>query len=62
MYEGYGLHTSAQGRSFNDFEPYQSTDKFSNRVRGMAENNVLKSISVDKERANNVAKIKVVVR
>ncbi|KAG4136158.1 hypothetical protein ERO13_D08G261900v2 [Gossypium hirsutum] len=62
IYEGYGLHKSAQGKSFNDFEPYQSTDRFSNRARGMAENNVLKSISVDKERANNVAKIKVVVR
>ncbi|MBA0797246.1 hypothetical protein Gohar_007961 [Gossypium harknessii] len=62
IYEGYGLHKSAQGKSFNDFDPYQSTDRFSNRARGMAENNVLKSISVDKERANNVAKIKVVVR
>ncbi|MFQ6627665.1 hypothetical protein Gotur_005902 [Gossypium turneri] len=62
IYEGYGLHKSAQGKSFNDFDPYQSTDRFSNRARGMAENNVLKSISLDKERANNVAKIKVVVR
>ncbi|KAE8687866.1 Kinesin-13A [Hibiscus syriacus] len=42
------------------YEPYQSTDKLSNRPRGMAENN-LKSISVDKERPTIVAKIKVVV-
>ncbi|KAL4278344.1 hypothetical protein GQ457_03G025260 [Hibiscus cannabinus] len=33
-----------------------------NRPRGMTENSLLKSISVNKEKANNVAKIKVVVR
>ncbi|KAE8680979.1 Kinesin-13A [Hibiscus syriacus] len=49
-------------QAFSIYEPYRSTDKLSSKPRGMADNNVLKSISVDKERAKNVAKIKVVVR
>ncbi|XWS72015.1 hypothetical protein CRYUN_Cryun02cG0004500 [Craigia yunnanensis] len=60
--EGYGLQKPVRGKSFDDSEPYLSANKLTNRPRGMAENNLLKSISVDKERANNVAKIKVVVR
>ncbi|XVE98181.1 hypothetical protein REPUB_Repub03eG0083700 [Reevesia pubescens] len=62
LYEGYGLQKPVRGKSFDDSEPYLSTNKLSNRPRGMAENYLLKSISVDKERATNVAKIKVVVR
>ncbi|XP_022730955.1 kinesin-like protein KIN-13B [Durio zibethinus] len=62
LYEGYELEKPVRGKSFDDSEPYLSTNKLPNRPRGMAENNLLKSISVDKERANNVAKIKVVVR
>ncbi|XVF88531.1 hypothetical protein PTKIN_Ptkin19aG0057900 [Pterospermum kingtungense] len=62
LYEGYGLQKHVRGKSFDDSEPYLSTNKLLNRPRGMAENNLLKSISVDKERANSVAKIKVVVR
>ncbi|MFQ6638382.1 hypothetical protein Gotur_014833 [Gossypium turneri] len=62
LYEGYGLQKPVCGKSFDDSEQYLSTNKLPNRPRGMAENNLLKSISVDKEKANNVAKIKVVVR
>ncbi|XP_022749806.1 kinesin-like protein KIN-13B isoform X2 [Durio zibethinus] len=62
LYEGLGLQGPVRGKSFDDSEPYLSTNKLSNRPRGMAENNLTKSISVDKERANTVAKIKVVVR
>ena len=49
------------GKSFDDSEPYMSTSKLTNRIRGVPENSLLKSFSGDKERANNVAKIKVVV-
>ncbi|XP_022755052.1 kinesin-like protein KIN-13B isoform X2 [Durio zibethinus] len=62
LYEGYGLQKPVGGRSFDDSEPYLFTNKLTSRPHGMVENNLLKSISVDKERANNVAKIKVVVR
>ncbi|EOY30806.1 ATP binding microtubule motor family protein isoform 2 [Theobroma cacao] len=62
LYEGYGLQKPVRGKSFDDSEQYLASNKLLNRPRGMAENNLLKSISVDKERANNVAKIKVVVR
>ncbi|XWS26858.1 hypothetical protein CRYUN_Cryun26dG0066600 [Craigia yunnanensis] len=62
LYEEYGLQKPVHGKSFDDSEQYLSSNNLSNRPRGMAENNLLKSISVDKERANNVAKIKVVVR
>ncbi|KAK8698463.1 hypothetical protein V6N13_114580 [Hibiscus sabdariffa] len=58
----HSFDTELLPEASNIYEPFRSTDKLLNRSRGMAENNVLKSISVDKERANNVAKIKVVVR
>ncbi|XP_050388048.1 kinesin-like protein KIN-13B [Argentina anserina] len=50
------------GKSFDDSEPFVSTNKLTGRSRGLPENNLSKSVTVDKERANNVAKIKVVVR
>lgn len=50
-----------RGKSFDDSEPFVSGNKPTGRSRGLPENNLLKSVSVDKERANNVAKIKVVV-
>ncbi|GMI68848.1 hypothetical protein HRI_000554100 [Hibiscus trionum] len=58
----HSFDTELLPEASNIYEPYRSIDKLSNRSRGMTENNVLKSISVDKEKANNVAKIKVVVR
>ncbi|XVE70350.1 hypothetical protein DITRI_Ditri10aG0065600 [Diplodiscus trichospermus] len=61
-YEGYGIQKPVGDKSFDDSEPYQPTNKLTSRPRAMAENNLLKSFSVDKDRANNVAKIKVVVR
>ena len=49
------------GKSFDDAEPFVSTNKLTGRSRGLPESNLVKSVVVDKERANNVAKIKVVV-
>ncbi|KAJ1419385.1 P-loop containing nucleoside triphosphate hydrolase [Sesbania bispinosa] len=51
-----------EGQSFDDFEPILSGNKLTQRSRGFPESHVLRSFSTDKERANNVAKIKVVVR
>ena len=61
LYDGSQLHPTLHGTSFEDSEPFVSTNRLTNRPRGLPENNLLKSLSVDKERANNVAKIKVVV-
>ncbi|PON94559.1 Kinesin-like protein [Trema orientale] len=55
-------HQPVRGKSFDDSESFLSTNKLAGRTRGLNENNLLKSFSADKERANNVAKIKVVVR
>ncbi|KAK9269203.1 hypothetical protein L1049_000972 [Liquidambar formosana] len=62
LYDRSSLHQHVRGKSFDDSEPYLSTNKFTNRSRGLPDNNLLKSFSADKEKANNVAKIKVVVR
>lgn len=61
LYDGYSLHQPVRGKSFDDSEPFVSTNKLTSRSRGLPENNLLKSVSLDKERANSVAKIKVVV-
>lgn len=49
-------------KSLDDSEPLFAASKLPNRTGGASDNNLLKSVSVDKERTNNVAKIKVVVR
>ncbi|ONH98124.1 hypothetical protein PRUPE_7G231000 [Prunus persica] len=59
---GHPLHHPGRGKSLDDSEPFLSTNKLTSRSRGLPENNLLKSFSSDKERANSVAKIKVVVR
>ena len=56
----YNGHQTVRGKSFDDSESFLSTNKLTGRMRGLNDNN-LKSFSADKERANNVAKIKVVV-
>ncbi|KAF4372473.1 hypothetical protein F8388_027146 [Cannabis sativa] len=60
LYDGNSLYPPVRGRSFDDSEPYLT--KQTGRARGLPENNLLKSIAVDKEKASAVAKIKVVVR
>ncbi|XP_031099110.1 kinesin-like protein KIN-13B [Ipomoea triloba] len=60
-YNGFSLKQPLAARSFDDSDPYISTNKLGNGGRGLADNNLLKSFSADKEKAN-VAKIKVVVR
>lgn len=60
----YGVPSFQQplvGKSFDDSEPYFST-KTAGRGYGIPENYLSKSFSMEKERANSVAKIKVVVR
>lgn len=51
-----------QDRGFDDSEVYISNNIQTSRPQDFAENNLLKSVAADKERANSVAKIKVVVR
>ncbi|KAG4388523.1 hypothetical protein GLYMA_09G190500v4 [Glycine max] len=66
--EMYGVHNeyltnhTIQGQSFDGYESILSGNKLVPRSRGLPESHLLKSVSADKERANNVAKIKVVVR
>lgn len=61
LYEGSLHNQPARGKSFDDSEPYLAASRLTSRVRNLPENNLLKSFSGDKERSNNVAKIKVVV-
>lgn len=60
LHEGYSLHQPVSNKSFDGSELY--FNRLPNRSRGESENNLLRSFSADKERANSVAKIKVVVR
>ncbi|KAG5523419.1 hypothetical protein RHGRI_035283 [Rhododendron griersonianum] len=63
LYDAPSFYRSARGRSFDDSETYFVNNKQTGRVRAAApENNVLKSFAADKDKASNVAKIKVVVR
>ncbi|GAB4850186.1 Kinesin-like protein KIN-13B [Ancistrocladus abbreviatus] len=59
---GSSLYQCLQTRSFDDFEIPTNKPTMSNRPRALQENNLLKSLSLDKDKANYVAKIKVVVR
>ncbi|KAL6006247.1 hypothetical protein ACLOJK_040293 [Asimina triloba] len=59
VYDGYHL---ARGKSFDDSEPWFANTKQTNRARGLADNNLLKSFAADKEKTSSAAKIKVVVR
>ena len=61
LYNGSSLSHVVRGTSFNDSELYITTNKMGTGARGVPENNLLRSFSADKEKATNVAKIKVVV-
>ncbi|MCL7044280.1 hypothetical protein MKW94_014745 [Papaver nudicaule] len=61
-YDGSSFYQSGRDRSYEDPEPYIPTNKQAARARGVPENNLMKSFSVDKEKNSSVAKIKVVVR
>ncbi|GAB4852579.1 Kinesin-like protein KIN-13B [Ancistrocladus abbreviatus] len=56
------LHQLVRGKSFDDLESYLSTNRTANQAHGLPENNLLRGSTTDKDRANSVAKIKVVVR
>ncbi|KAL3528767.1 hypothetical protein ACH5RR_008089 [Cinchona calisaya] len=62
LYDASSMHHYARGRSFDDFEPYFGNNKQTSKFRNLPEENVMKSFTLDKEKASNVAKIKVVVR
>ncbi|CAM8983910.1 hypothetical protein QQ045_001030 [Rhodiola kirilowii] len=62
LFEKTAFQHHTRGKSYDDFEPYSSAEKLVNKARGPSENNLIKSFAADKEKANNVAKIKVVVR
>ncbi|KAI8013123.1 hypothetical protein LOK49_LG05G00004 [Camellia lanceoleosa] len=55
-----GLYNGSSLKSFDDSEPYITNNKLTNGAR-VPENNLLRSFCADKEKATNVAKIKVVV-
>ncbi|XP_011001610.1 PREDICTED: kinesin-13A-like isoform X2 [Populus euphratica] len=61
-YDGSSLFHPARGRSFDDSDPYISSNKQTGRAPGLPDNNLLKSFAADKEKTSSVAKIKVVVR
>ena len=50
-----------QDRGFDESDVFISNNIPTSRPQDMTENNLLKSVAADKERANSVAKIKVVV-
>lgn len=62
LYDAPSPYRSVRGRSFDDSETYLANNKQTGRVRAAApESNILKSFAADKDKASNVAKIKVVV-
>lgn len=62
LFDASSMHHYARGRSFDDSESYFGNNKQTSKFRNLPEENVMKSFTVDKEKASNVAKIKVVVR
>ncbi|KAL6996482.1 Kinesin-like protein KIN-13B [Sarracenia purpurea var. burkii] len=62
LYDGPSLYGSVPGRSFDDSDLFVGNGKQTGRVRGVPDNGLLKSFAADKDKASNVAKIKVVVR
>uniref|UniRef100_A0A7N0TJ06 Kinesin-like protein n=1 Tax=Kalanchoe fedtschenkoi TaxID=63787 RepID=A0A7N0TJ06_KALFE len=62
LYGASSMYHSAQGRNFDDTDTFLSTVKPSGRAQGGSENDLLKTLAVEKEKANPVAKIRVVVR
>ncbi|KAL7191323.1 hypothetical protein ACSBR2_023404 [Camellia fascicularis] len=62
LYDAPFPYRSVRGRSFDDTEPYLANNKQTGRVRAVPDNNLLKSFAAEKDKASNVAKIKVVVR
>lgn len=61
MVDAPTMYPSSQGHSFNNSGPYYGANKLSGKARGLPENSALKPFVPDKEKASNVAKIKVVV-
>lgn len=62
MVDAPTMYRASRGQSFNNSEPYYGVSKISSKARGLPENSAFKPSLPDKEKASNVAKIKVVVR
>ncbi|KAF5726885.1 hypothetical protein HS088_TW22G00570 [Tripterygium wilfordii] len=62
LHDGSSIFHHLRGRSFDDSETYIASKQQTGRSCALPENNLLKSLVADKEKANTVAKIKVVVR
>ncbi|KAK1360164.1 Peroxidase [Heracleum sosnowskyi] len=62
MVDAPTMYRSSRGQSFNNSEPYYGANKLSSKARGLPDNSSFKPFVPDKEKASNVAKIKVVVR
>ncbi|KAL1810865.1 hypothetical protein ACET3Z_020930 [Daucus carota] len=62
MVDAPAMYRSSHGQSSDKSEPYYGASKLNIKDRGFPENNAFKSFVPDKEKASNVAKIKVVVR
>ncbi|KAF2301270.1 hypothetical protein GH714_022273 [Hevea brasiliensis] len=61
LYDSSSLFHPVRSRSFDDSEPYISTNNQTGRAPVLPDNNLLKSFAADKEKNSSVAKIKVVV-
>lgn len=61
MVDAPAMYRSSHGQSSDKSEPYYGASKLNIKDRGFPENNAFKSFVPDKEKASNVAKIKVVV-
>lgn len=61
LYDARSMHHFAQGKSFDDSEPYLGNSKHASRTPVTLETNVSKSLAADNVKASNAAKIKVKV-
>lgn len=61
MVDAPTMYHSSRGQSFDNSEPYYGANNLSSKARGLPENSALKPFVPNKEKASNVAKIKVVV-
>ncbi|GKE83576.1 hypothetical protein Tco_1557318, partial [Tanacetum coccineum] len=59
---GAPMYNNAQGRSFDDAEPYFGNSKQTSKAQGLPDNNLMKSFAPEKKKESSVAKIKFVVR
>ncbi|GAB2269414.1 Kinesin-like protein KIN-13B [Dionaea muscipula] len=59
---GSSMYQCFQSRSFDEFDISTNKQTGNNKARALPDSNLLKTLTLDKDKANSVAKIKVVVR